>query len=137
MSIQYIRYTQLQMQGMEVCGYSSYINQNHWSSYDDVLTATEDVSKYKLHNQIEIYPILKRQEKVMSKAKEQMMLEQEQEFELELSYQEWLRDNTDEPNELELNEMEIDFIEKPTTVKNRIITHKALNNTKYDPRIGA
>ena len=72
----------------------------------------------------------------MGRVKNQLVLEQEQEFELELSYQEWLKDNTDEPSEQELNEMEED-LEKSSTSENRIITHKSLNNTNYDPRIGA
>ena len=69
----------------------------------------------------------------MSKVKEQMMQEQQQEFELELSYQEWMMENVQEPSENELDEMEQDFYKKPHFVSNRIITHKALNNTNYQP----
>ena len=69
----------------------------------------------------------------MSKIKEHYMQLQEQEFELDLSYQEWLMDNIQEPTSLELDEMEHDFLTKPYFVKNRIITHKALNNTNYQP----
>lgn len=70
----------------------------------------------------------------MSKIKEQMMQEQEEEFELELSYQEWLRDNIDEPSESELDEMEQDFLTKSNFARNRIITQRPLNNTNYYPR---
>jgi hypothetical protein len=73
----------------------------------------------------------------MGKVKSQMMIEEEQEFELELSYQEWLRDNTSEPSENELNEMEQDFLQKPHFVSNQIITHRPLNNPNYNPKIGA
>lgn len=69
----------------------------------------------------------------MSKVKQMHMQQLEDEFELELSYQEWLRDNISEPSEKELNEMEQDFQRKPHFVSNRIITHKALNNTNYNP----
>ena len=69
----------------------------------------------------------------MSKVKEHYMQEQENEFELELSYQEWLIDNFQEPSEREINEMEEDF-NKSSAVKNRIITNRALNNTDYSPR---
>ena len=37
------------------------------------------------------------------KVKDQMIKQQEEEFELDLSYQEWLRDNLQEPSELEIN----------------------------------
>jgi len=70
----------------------------------------------------------------MSKLSEHYMQEQQNEFELELSYQEWLMENIQEPSENELDEMEHDFLTKPHFVKNRIITHRALNNTDYSPR---
>lgn len=73
----------------------------------------------------------------MSKIKEHLMLLQEQEFELELSYQEWLRDNFSEPSEKELDEMEQDFKLKPHFVSNRIITQQHLNNINYTPKQGA
>jgi len=41
----------------------------------------------------------------MSKVKEQMMIEQEERFKLDLNYQEWLRDNYRRPNELEIIKM--------------------------------
>ena len=70
------------------------------------------------------------------KVKDLMIQEQQDKFELDLSYQEWLRDNLMEPSENELNEMEEDF-NKSSAVSNRIITHKHLNNINYDPTIGA
>ena len=69
----------------------------------------------------------------MSRLSEHYMQLQEHEFELELSYQEWLMENIQEPSESELDEMEHDFLQKPHFVSNRIITHKALNNTNYNP----
>ena len=134
MAINYIKYRQEQMHNMEISGYSVYVNEKHWSSHDDVISATDEVGSYHKYNQVEIYPILKRQEIVMSKVKEQMMHEQEREFELELSYQEWLRDNIAEPTSDELDEMEHDFTKKPHFVRNRIITQRPLNNTNYYPR---
>ena len=41
----------------------------------------------------------------MAQVKNQMMQEQEQEFELELSYQEYLQENYSEPTGLEIMEM--------------------------------
>ncbi len=69
----------------------------------------------------------------MSKVKEHYMQQLQDEFELDLSYQEWLMENIQEPSEIELNEMEHDFQKKPHFVSNRIITHKSLNNTNYNP----
>lgn len=66
----------------------------------------------------------------MPKLSEHYLQVQEQEFELELSYQEWLRDNVTEPSEDELNEMEEEF-SNSSTLSNRIITHKPLNNKHY------
>ncbi len=67
------------------------------------------------------------------KVKDQIIQEQQDEFELNLSYQEWLRDNLMEPSEGELDEMKQDFQEKSHFVSNRIVTHKPLNNTNYYP----
>ena len=69
----------------------------------------------------------------MSKMSENHMQIQQQEFELELSYQEWLMENTTELSGDELDEMEHDFLTKPYYDKNRIITHSPLNNTNYNP----
>ena len=41
----------------------------------------------------------------MAQVKNQMMQEQEQEFELALSYQEYLQEDHNEPTELEIMEM--------------------------------
>jgi len=69
----------------------------------------------------------------MSKSSENYMQKQEKEFELDLSYQEWLRDNTQEPSENELDEMEQDLLNKSCFLSNQIITHQAVNNTNYNP----
>ena len=73
----------------------------------------------------------------MSKVKDKYLQDKELEFELELSYQEWLRDNFSEPSESEINEMEQDYIMKPYYRANRILSERALNNTDYCPIIGA
>lgn len=70
------------------------------------------------------------------KVKELFIRQLEDEFELELSYQEWLRDNFSEPDENELNEMNKD-LNKPSFVSNQIIAHKPLNKTNYNPKYGA
>jgi len=72
----------------------------------------------------------------MSKVKEAYVKQLESEFELELSYNEWLRDNYSEPSGDELDEMEEDF-KKSSTEENRIIAHKPLNNLDYYPKYGA
>ena len=69
----------------------------------------------------------------MSKVKEAYVKQLEDDFELELNYQEWLRDNFSEPEDLELNEMEHDYIKQPYYRKNRIIATKPLNNHHYNP----
>jgi len=74
----------------------------------------------------------------MSKSSELYLQEQQEEFELELSYQEWLRDNSmNEPSELELNKMEQDFIIKPYFSSNRILSNRLLNHTDINTRLGA
>ena len=73
----------------------------------------------------------------MSRVSEHYLQLQQEEWELDLSYAEWLRDNVDEPSEDELNEMEQDFLQKPHFVSNRIITHQCLNNINYSPKQGA
>lgn len=137
MAIRYIKYTKAQIQNMIVSGYSLYVDGNYWCMHDSITDATKEADKYKRYNDVEIYPVLKKETRTMSKVKEQMVQEQQDEFELELSYQEWLRDNIDEPSEDELNEMEHDLINKPYFVSNRIITHKSLNNPKYNPILRA
>jgi len=69
----------------------------------------------------------------MSKVKEAYVKQLEDEFELDLSYQEWLRDNVGEPNESEINEMEQDFLQKPHFECKLIISDKPLNNHNYNP----
>ena len=69
----------------------------------------------------------------MSKVKAAYVKQLEDDFELELNYQEWLRDNFSEPDESEVNEMEQDFEIKPHFVSNRIITTRPLNNPNYNP----
>jgi len=71
----------------------------------------------------------------MSKLSEHYMQEKEKEkeFELDLGYQEWLRDNIAEPSENELDEMEQDLLNKSCFLSNEIITHQDVNNTNYNP----
>jgi hypothetical protein len=56
--------------------------------------------------------------------------------EFEISYTKWLMEAFSEPSELELQEME-DTLYKVSTVKNRIVTLKPLNNIDYFPPQGA
>ena len=56
--------------------------------------------------------------------------------EFEVSYTKWLMEAFSEPSELELQEMEDTFY-KVSTVKNRIVTLKPLNNPFYQPYQGA
>ena len=73
----------------------------------------------------------------MSRLSEHYLQLQQEEWELDLSYAEWLRDNVTEPSEEELNEMEQDLLNKPHFVSNRIITQQHLNNITYGPKQGA
>ena len=70
------------------------------------------------------------------KVKESYMRQLDNEFELELSYQEWLRDNFSEITGKELDEMEEDS-KKSSTGKNHIIALESLNNLDYNPEYGA
>ena len=70
------------------------------------------------------------------KVKEFHYQQLENDFELDLSYREWLRDNFSEPSEAELDEMEEEF-RNPSTEQNRIIAQKPLNNYNYEPKQGA
>lgn len=70
------------------------------------------------------------------KVKDAFMQQQEFEFELDLSYREWLMENFSEPSEMEINEMERDCYQSQT-VSNRIVTLKPLNNIDYYPKLGA
>lgn len=64
------------------------------------------------------------------KVKEAYVQQLENEFELELSYQEYLRDNFSEPNEMEINKMNEEI--NPSFSSSRIIS-KPFNNTNYNP----
>ena len=72
------------------------------------------------------------------KVKEFHYQQLEDDFELDLNYQEWLMENYSEPSEDELNEMEEEF-RNSSTVKNQIIAETLANNQDYDPttRTGA
>ena len=70
------------------------------------------------------------------KVKEFYMKQIQDDFELDLSYQEWLMENYSEPSENELDEMEEEF-RNSSTEQNRIIAHKPLNNYNYKPKQGA
>ena len=70
----------------------------------------------------------------MSKVKEQMMQEQEEEFEEELSYQEYLRDNSTEPNSIEIMDMAREIL-RPTLFSKFYWYVNAKNNTDYNPTI--
>ncbi len=73
----------------------------------------------------------------MSRLSEHYLQLQQEEWELDLSYAEWLRDNIAEPTEEELNKMEQDFLQKPYYKSNHIISQTYSNNITYDPKIGA
>ena len=70
------------------------------------------------------------------KVKEFHYQQLENDFELDLSYQEWLMDNYSEPSEAELDEMEEDY-QKSSSGSNQIIAQKPLNNYNYEPKQGA
>ena len=68
----------------------------------------------------------------MSRVKENYLQQQEQEAAIDLSYEEWLRDNFKQPSEVELDMMEED-LKKSSCLCNRIVPHKPLNNPTYNP----
>ena len=70
------------------------------------------------------------------KVKDKYLQEKETEFELDLSYEEYLRENYSEPTGKELDEMEEDS-KKSSTGKNHIIVLQSLNNLDYNPKYGA
>jgi len=72
----------------------------------------------------------------MGKVKDKLIQQQDKEFELDLSYQEWLRDNFNQPSEDEINMMEQDC-NKSNPINNQIIATKPLNNQTYNPLKGA
>jgi hypothetical protein len=71
------------------------------------------------------------------KMKDKLLQDQQLEFELELAYREWLRDNFKEPSESDIDNMEQDYIIQPYYRGNRILSERALNNPDYCPIIGA
>lgn len=70
----------------------------------------------------------------MGRIKEQMLLEQEQEYELDLSYAEWLRDNTQESTELDINRMAKEYME-PYNLENFYLYVFSVNNVEYMPKV--
>ena len=72
----------------------------------------------------------------MAQVKNQMMLEQEQEFELALSYQEYLQEDHNEPTGLEIMEMAKEML-SPSTFSQLFWYVFATNNTEYRPTVGA
>ena len=67
------------------------------------------------------------------KVKEAYIKQLEDDFELDLAYEEFLRDTVIEPVDAELDEMEEEFTKNPSTGKNRIIPNQPLNNIDYYP----
>ena len=57
-------------------------------------------------------------------------------MDFKITYNMWLTEAFSELTELEINEMEEDFF-KSSTVSNRIISLKPVNNQYYQPIIGA
>ena len=72
----------------------------------------------------------------MAQVKNQMMLEEEQELEFELSYREYLQENYSEPTELEIMEMANEML-SPSTFSQLFWYVFAENNTEYRPTVGA
>ncbi len=70
----------------------------------------------------------------MSKVKEQMMIDEAQEFELELSYQEYLQDNYTEPSSIEVMDMAREILRANTFTKLFWYVN-ATNNIDYNPII--
>ncbi len=67
----------------------------------------------------------------MGKVKDKLTQQQDKEFELDLGYEEWLKDNFKEPREDEINRMER-RLDKPF-----FLSTKPLNNETYNPLKGA
>ena len=70
----------------------------------------------------------------MAKVKEQMMKEQELEFEQELSYQEYLLDNFSEPSGVEIINMAREIL-RPSTFHEMMWSVFAANNVGYQPTL--
>lgn len=65
---------------------------------------------------------------LIMKVKDKYLDVKQQEFELDLSYQEWLRDNCIEPSQ----QMEEEFV-KSSILREHTVTLKPLNNITYSP----
>lgn len=72
----------------------------------------------------------------MSKIKNQLMMQQQQEFELELSYREYLQENHGEPTGLEIMAMAKEMF-SPSTFSEMFWYVFATNNANYRPATGA
>ncbi len=71
----------------------------------------------------------------MSGVKNQLMLNQDKEFELELSYQEWLRDNSSESSAVDIIEMAREML-SPSTFHEMLWHVVSANNIEYRPTSG-
>ena len=60
MAIRYISYTKEQRSSTDVTGYSLYVNGIHLCVCESMHAIKREAYRYSLHNDIEIYPILKR-----------------------------------------------------------------------------
>ena len=60
MAIKYINYTRQQQRGMEISGFSLYINGNHCCVHETLTGINQELMRYPVYNDIEIYPVLKR-----------------------------------------------------------------------------
>ena len=69
----------------------------------------------------------------MSKLSEHYLQLEQEEFELDLSYAEWLEDNIGEPSEKEMTEMARDVL-YPYTSNNLHLYVSSVNNIEYLPR---
>lgn len=69
----------------------------------------------------------------MGQVKNKMMMEQEQEFDLEWSYQEWLRDHG-ELTDLDIEQMELDLIKRASST---FYSGSISNNLDYGKPQGA
>jgi hypothetical protein len=72
----------------------------------------------------------------MGRVKEMFMKEQEMMFEMELGYEQWLRNNFTQPTGDELHLMERDSC-KSLAVENQMIAQYSANRPDYQPYIGA
>ncbi len=66
MAVRLINYRKEQRRGMDVTGYTIYINSNFYSIYDTYPQAVDVAGNYASYNDVEIYPILKRRPKYES-----------------------------------------------------------------------